>query len=919
MEPLEKSALYNDAQRMQLRALILLSSEIIAQYWPMRTFVHHNPLHGLEELHFEEAAQRAHQVLGGKSYLPNEVFRDYVRSGRILPHQIDAALKARVHDHQITLGNQNISQFDVLRAHLLQGISAPPEDVLDARIDRRADRTVILTLAEHLRGARVAPSTGEAGWSLPLNAASRLVHADLSALGRRCTLAAWCDRTLGTQITEQINREMIKWCEAFLDEEHAAWSMPGREKGFYAAWKFLAAREWSPCGIAQSRRKIARLPDHPEDALLEHLAALGIPSEAWQDYLALHFAALPGWAGFIKWRADQTDYEWQRVYPIDLVQYLAARLWYERELVQQACREERGIDGHVEAIRSVAASEDVPKVDRTGLHSRASSWRLLALANALEIAPSTLMDTTPETLNTLLEWLDGFPESHHGPVWLKAFETGYQELLLEKLRPNLSNSPAATTVRPQSQAVFCIDVRSESFRRHLEAVGDYDTFGFAGFFIVFIRYQAMGSHHDTDQFPVIMKAKNSVREVPRPYQSRLLSRHRAGTKLLHAGHALVHDLKENVVTPYVMVESLGWFYSLPLIGKTVFAAWYQTWAARLRRIFVPSVATSLTVDKLSREEVTEMLAAEQRGIIRRALQERFGERDLNLSLERLEFLRQRALGETDSGQHAPKGSLSSDEEAAFIDVLRAQYRINHGGAFSRMERITRMGFTPNEQAFTVETALRMMGLTGNFARLVLLCGHGSTSDNNPFEAALDCGACGGNTGKPNARVLAVMANKPQVREALATNGLIVPQDTYFIAGQHDTTTDVVELFDLEDIPHTHLNDLLRLSRDLEEAGRWNSRERCGRFPEITSALSRGQAARETRRRSGDWSQVRPEWGLSGNAAFIIGRRALTLGVDLGGRAFLHSYDYREDATGRLLEIVMTGPQVVGQWINMEHQ
>ncbi len=917
--------------------MIRLSSEIIAYYWPARTFVHHNPLHGLEVYPFDEAVVRAQQLLGGKGYLANELFRDYVSSGRILPRHLDLVLRPLAQDQSVKLGERTVTQLEVLRACFLYKIDPPADEMLDLQIRRHPDRAAITALAE-----RLASSLEPVMKKNPLGE---------SAPDRRATLAVWCDQNLGTRIADQINRESIKWCEAFLDEGHATWSMPGRERGFYRAWKFLAQREWSPCGIKGSQKKLARLPALPEDALLESLTALGILPDARQSYLCFHLTALPGWAGFIKWRADQSDYEWQRSYPVDLVQYLAVRVWYERELVQKACAEILGIEGNVAAISAHLQSFGTCNTKETQAQgARSAAWRLTALAKALEIDATLIMETAAADLRLLLRWIDDFPESKHGPLWLKAFETGYQEKLIAKLQSNVgkldgtflepgpSNETSGqaqfngvarpektakgdpVTVRPQAQAVFCIDVRSESLRRHLETLGDYETFGFAGFFNAAIRYQALGSHHETDQFPVILKAKNVVREIPRTYQGQVHLKHRVRTQRIDAAHALLHDLKENVATPYVMVESLGWFYSLPMIGKTIFTNYYANANAWFKRTFLHPVATTLTVDKLSRDEVEEMLGAEQRAIARRALQEKFGDRQLNLSLERLEFLRRRAL-EQDVGEPSPEArsyALSADEETAFVEDLRSSYGINQHSAFARTERITRTGFTSSEQALMVETALRIMGLTRNFARLVLFCAHGSTSENNPFEAALDCGACGGNPGNPNARVLALVANKRLVREELAKNGITIPQDTYFIAGQHDTTTDNVELFDLEDLPPTHRKDLLQLIRGLEEAGLRNRQERCARFPEIGHFIPPARAAREVYRRSADWSQVRPEWGLSRNAAFIIGRRRVTRTIDLDGRVFLHSYDYRLDPAGRLLEVVMTGPQVVGQWINMEH-
>ena len=74
----------------------------------------------------------------------------------------------------------------------------------------------------------------------------------------------------------------------------------------------------------------------------------------------------------------------------------------------------------------------------------------------------------------------------------------------------------------------------------------------------------------------------------------------------------------------------------------------------------------------------------------------------------------------------------------------------------------------------------------------------------------------------------------------------------------------------------------------------------------------------TQRRSHDWSEVRPEWGLARNAAFIIAPRRLTQAIDLQGRCFLHSYEWDQDEQGTSLETIMTAPMVVAEWINTQY-
>jgi uncharacterized protein YbcC (UPF0753/DUF2309 family) len=224
------------------------------------------------------------------------------------------------------------------------------------------------------------------------------------------------------------------------------------------------------------------------------------------------------------------------------------------------------------------------------------------------------------------------------------------------------------------------------------------------------------------------------------------------------------------------------------------------------------------------------------------------------------------------------------------------------------------GLNEEEQVATAEAVLRAMSMTDGFARLVLLAGHGSSTVNNPHASGLDCGACGGHTGAPNARVAALVLNAPAVREGLVARGIHIPDDTVFVAGLHDTTTDDVTLFDKELVPVSHQGDLTRLEDRLAEAARLARAERARHLHlDGTSTVDAAILAR-----SRDWSQVRPEWGLAGCAAFVVAPRHRTAGVDLGGRSFLHSYDWRKDKGFRVLELIMTAPMVVVSWISLQY-
>ncbi|MFN2322046.1 MAG: YbcC family protein [Trueperaceae bacterium] len=244
-----------------------------------------------------------------------------------------------------------------------------------------------------------------------------------------------------------------------------------------------------------------------------------------------------------------------------------------------------------------------------------------------------------------------------------------------------------------------------------------------------------------------------------------------------------------------------------------------------------------------------------------------------------------------------------------LDGLPARFR-----ALARPQLV---GLDFDAKVDLAQGVLRAMGLDRPLAPLVLLVGHGGQSANNAHAAALDCGACGGQTGEVNARSLAQLLNEPAVRAGLEARGLAVPGATTFVAGLHNTTTDDVTAFDLDLLPDAARERWARWQGAFAEAGDRVRRERAAGLG-LDPSASPAALADQLRRRANDGAQTRPEWGLAGNAALVIAPRHRSRGVALDGRCFLHDYDADQDRDGSVLELLMTAPMLVAHWINWQY-
>ena len=532
------------------------------------------------------------------------------------------------------------------------------------------------------------------------------------------------------------------WAAGHFDRGQALWSpAPGAEA--FTAWRGWATHDLTPeiAGLEGFCAHVACAPDTTERAILSAAETLGITDAAAPTAFHRLAMSLGGWAQHARWLLWHA--ELQGGTDRTLIDLLAIRLIWDEALL----------------VRTPAIAE---------------KWAAAVTAHAAPVMPSE--------------------EDVALAILQDAADRGHQRRLIAEL----GGAAPATEARPFLQAAFCIDVRSEVFRRALESVdASVATIGFAGFFGLPLAHHAHGSDILEARLPVLLNPAIETTSAGDPAKDQA---DRIAARTARAWGRF----RQAAVSSFAFVEAMGPVYAVKLVKS--------------------------------------------------------------------------ALGFASKAKPEPAPEV--------IGGMSAEAKADTGAA-----------------------VLKAMSLTKGHGEIVLLLGHGGNVTNNPHESAYHCGACGGYTGEVSARLLAILLNDPETRAGLAARGVEVAADTLFVAGLHDTTTDAITIYE-DGLPAARDGDLSKVRAMLAQAAKVARAERALRMP--------GASGESIPARALNWAEIRPEWGLAGCAAFIAAPREATAGRDLGGRAFLHSYDWRADAGFGTLELIITAPVVVASWISLQY-
>jgi uncharacterized protein YbcC (UPF0753/DUF2309 family) len=261
----------------------------------------------------------------------------------------------------------------------------------------------------------------------------------------------------GPRWRDTITQQVSQYCASWFDADQADWHR-GRAEGLFSGWRSGLARDHALEPLMHApeiRARVQHLPPDADAAILWSLGRLDVSQEDAEDLLQVCLLRINGWASW------------------------CAYLGWEAALAGSA-------DPNLRELLAIRVSWEALLHDgRRDTSSCGTEWR--------ERWTQARIDA-PASFDT------------RALIWQRAHEISYQERLIRLLDAPRSAASAARAETPCSaQFVFCIDVRSERFRRALESADPgLETRGFAGFFGLPIRYTPLGTAASRAHLPGLL-------------------------------------------------------------------------------------------------------------------------------------------------------------------------------------------------------------------------------------------------------------------------------------------------------------------------------------------------------------------------------------------------------------------------------
>src|SRR5688572_32191262 len=503
-------------------------------------------------------------------------------------------------------------------------------------------------------------------------------------------------------LDNQVHPLLFRILCVFLDQGIAVEDFPVANKSFIESIKELERNSLASFFKTKAVRQKFLSGEYSINELLKIIVG---KEEYFEQYLFDQQFAHHGWSGFVSAVEDnpQTLLDKKIITLKELIEF---------ELLME-----------LDALR-----------DRFG-----NNWQ--PLTQHISEPPLNLLAAVPKTefAEVIGLWQDAFEWSYYdsvlkGILLASAKPSKYHISNNGKIQPELAGDSSKTSsfqgIKRSGgfQAIFCIDEREDSIRRHIEAVDkDCETFGAPGFFGVEFYFQQEGSKFYDKLCPAPVTPKYLIKEYD--------------AKEPRKGEPLYTKLTHGFFTGFVLSMTYG-FWAL---GK------------KMQMMFSPKMSPAIS----------------------------------------------NAYG------HMDRQSGLTIENKSLDDV----------------ENGLQIGYTIDEMVTRAESFLRGIGLVRDFAPIVYIVAHGSSSANNPHHGAHDCGACSGRPGATNARVLAFILSHKKIREILASKGIVIPGTTQFVGSMHDTAADVIGYYDEQNLNKENLEQHLLNKQNFETALNLNAKER----------------------------------------------------------------------------------------------